>query len=238
MRTIATITLREFKAYFLTPVAYVYLITFLLVVNWIFFRGFFLIGQADLRPMFGMMPWIFLFFAPAVAMGKWAEERKQGTLEMLLTMPVTSLHVVMAKFLAGLMLIACAVTLTLPAALVVTLVGPLDWGPVLGGYAGALMLGGAYLAIGLFFSALTHNQIVAFIMGVVACFILFIVGTPLITMGAKGVTAQILQYLALGTHFDSIARGVIDTRDVIYYCSVIGFFLFLNWLVVREKART
>ncbi len=237
MRSIMTIAGREFRAYFLTPIAYVYLIAFLVIANWVFFRSFFLIGQADLRPMFGMMPWMFLFFAPAVAMGKWAEERKLGTLELLMTLPVKDGEVVVAKFLAGLALIAVAVVMTLPAAVSVSLVGDIDWGPVIGGYVGAVLLGGAYLSIGLMFSALTENQIVAFILGVVGCFVLFIVGTPLIAGGAGGTTASVMQYLALGGHFDSIARGVIDTRDVIYYCSVIAFFLFLNTIIVKGRAR-
>jgi len=229
-----TIAKREFKAYFLSPIAYVFLITFLVVVNWIFFRGFFLIGQADFRPMFSMMPWIFLFFAPAVAMGKWAEERKLGTLELMLTLPVKGYQLVIAKFVAGLTLIACAILFTLPVALSVSMVGDLDWGPVIGGYVGTVLLGGAYLSIGLFFSSLTENQIIAFILGVVACFILFIIGSPLVIGGAKGMLAGVFQYLALGGHFDSIARGVIDTRDIVYYISVIGFFLYLNLLVIRK----
>ncbi len=235
MKVIPTIAYREFKAYFLSPIAYVYLITFLVVVNWIFFRTFFIFGQADMRPMFGMLPWIFLFFAPAVAMGKWAEERKQGTLELLLTLPVKSASVVIAKFLAGIMLIACAMVLTFPAVLTILFVGNLDLGPVIGGYFGTILLGGAYLSIGLFFSSLTENQIVAFILGVVGCFILFMIGTPLVIAGAEGPIAQIFQYAALGQHFDSIARGVIDSRDIIYYFSVIGFFLFLNWIALEAK---
>ncbi len=237
MKSIFIIARREFKAYFLTPIAYVYLMAFLVVVNWVFFRGFFVIGEADLRPLFGMMPWIFLFFAPAVAMGKWAEERKLGTLELLLTLPVKDHQVVIAKFLAGLALIAAAVLLTFPAVITAELVGDLDWGPVIGGYVGAILLGGAYLTIGLLFSALTENQIVAFILGVVGCFALFVIGAPLIAGGAKGMTAGVLQYMALGVHFDSIARGVIDSRDVIYYLSVIAFFLFLNWLAIRGRAK-
>jgi ABC-2 type transport system permease protein len=237
VNSIFIIARREFKAYFLTPIAYVYLVTFLVVVNWIFFRSFFLIGQADLRPMFGMMPWIFLFFAPAVAMGKWAEERKLGTAELLFTLPVKDYQIVVAKFAAGLMLVACAVLLTLPTAVTVSLVGDLDWGPVIGGMLGAVLLGGAYLAIGLFFSAFTENQIVAFILGVMGCFVLFIIGSHLITGGAGGLIAHVLQYAALGGHFDSIARGVIDSRDVIYYLSVIVFFLYLNLKVVQTRAR-
>lgn len=235
MKPIWTIAKREYKAYFLSPIAYVYLITFLVIMNLLFFRGFFLVGQAELRPMFALMPWVFLFFAPAVAMGKWAEEKKFRTLELLLTLPVKDYQVVVAKFLAGLALIASAILLTLPVAITVSLIGDLDWGPVIGGYLGAVLLGGAYLSIGLFFSSLTENQIIAFILGVVGCFVLFAVGFPIIIGGAKGIVAGTMQYLALGEHFHSIARGVIDTRDVIYYLSIIGFFLFLNLKVVKAR---
>jgi ABC-2 type transport system permease protein len=237
MNNIAIIARREFKAYFLSPIAYVYLIVFLLVVNWFFFLGFFLLGHADMRPMFQMMPRIFLILAPAVAMGKWAEERKLGTLELLLTLPVKDCQVVVAKFLAGLALIASAVLLTLPAAFTVAGVGNLDWGPVVGGYLGTILLGGAYLSIGLFFSSLTENQIIAFILGVVGCFALYIIGSPYLTAIVGNPMAVIMQYLAMEGHFNSIARGVIDTRDIIYYLSVIGFFLYLNLKIVQTKIR-
>jgi ABC-2 type transport system permease protein len=237
MINIATIAAREFKGYFLSPIAYVYLITFLVVTNWVFFHGFFLIGQADLRPLFTIMPLIFLFFAPAVAMGRWAEERKLGTLELLFTLPVKDWQAVAAKFIAGLMLMAVAVLLTMPAVITAELVGNLDWGPVVGGMVGTVLLGGAYLSIGLMFSALTENQIIAFILGVAGCFVMLVVGTPLIAGGSSGMWASVATYAGLGTHFQSIARGVIDMRDIIYYLSVIGFFLYLNLVVVRTKAK-
>lgn len=237
MKPLWIIARREFSAYFTSPIAYVYLITFLVVTTWIFFRTFFLFGQADMRPFFGLMPWVFLFFVPAVAMGKWAEERRQGTLEILFTLPIRDRDIVLAKFSAGLSLITTALLLTLPIALTVAAVGDLDWGPVIGGYLGLLFLGGAYLSIGLVLSACTENQIVAFILGVVTGFGLLMVGTPLIVGGASGLFTQALQYLGLGSHFESIARGVIDSRDVIYYLSTIGFFLFLNLKVLETKAR-
>lgn len=237
MKTMIAIAWREFRAYFMSPIAYVYLLTFLVAVNWIFFRTFFLIGQTDMRTFFDMMPWVFLFFVPAVAMGKWAEERKQGTLEILYTLPVRDMNIVMAKFFAGLMLIATAILLTLPIAFTVAIMGDLDWGPVVGGYVGLLFLGGAYLAIGLFISALTENQIIAFIGGVTISFVLLMIGTPLVVGGSSGLAAEAAQYSGLGTHFMSIARGVIDSRDIIYYLSVIGLFAYLNLEVLKLKAR-
>ncbi len=234
MTPIWIIARREFRAYFTSPIAYVYLSTFLVVMTWLFFRGFFLIGEASLRSFFGLMPWIYLFFVPAVAMGKWAEERKAGTLELLFTYPLGKGSVVVAKFLAGLGLISVALLLTLLIPVTVSFLGPLDWGPVIGGYLGLLFLGGAYLAISLWVSSLTENQIIAFIVGVVACFALFIVGEPIVTAGLPVFVAQFFQYLGLGSHFESIGRGVIDSRDLIYYFSMIGFFLFMNWKTLQR----
>jgi len=237
MNNILTIARREFSAYFTSPIAYVYLITFLVVINFIFFRGFFLVGQADMRQFFAIMPWIFLFFVPAVAMGKWAEERRQGTLEILFTLPLQDRDIVLAKFLAGLLLIATALALTLPIVITIELVGSMDLGPAIGGYLGLLFLGGAYLAIGLVISALTENQIIAFILGVAVSFLLLIVGTPMIIGSSSNMFTQAVGYLGLGSHFESIARGVVDTRDIIYYLSVIGFFLYLNLIVLKTRAR-
>jgi ABC-2 type transport system permease protein len=237
MRNVITIAWREFKAYFLSPIAYVYLVVFLVAVNWFFFRVFFVIGQADLRPLFDMMPWIFLFFVPAVTMGKWAEEKKLGTLETLFTLPVRDIEIAVAKFLAALMLVALSLVLTMPIALTVALLGNMDWGPAIGGYLGCLLLGGAYIAIGLVVSALTESQIIAFVGGVAACFAMLVVGTPFITGGATSGFTQFLQYLGLGTHFASLSRGVIDSRDVIYYFSVIGFFMYLNLQILKFRAR-
>jgi len=237
MRNVITIAWREFKAYFLSPIAYVYLVVFLVAVNWFFFRTFFIIGQADLRPLFDMMPWIFLFFVPAVTMGKWAEERKLGTLETLFTLPVRDVEIALAKFLAALMLVALSLALTTPIALTAALLGNMDWGPAVGGYVGCLMLGGAYIAIGLVVSALTESQIIAFVGGVAACFAMLVVGTPFVTGGGTSAFTQFLQYLGLGTHFASLSRGVIDSRDVIYYLSVIGFFVYLNLQILKVRAR-
>jgi len=237
MNALLTIAGREFRSYFFSPIAYVFLVAFLVVVNWVFFHGFFLIGQADLRPLFTIMPLVFLFFAPAVAMGRWAEERKAGTLELLFTLPVRDRDAVVAKFIAGLLLILVAVLLTVPTVVTAELVGDLDWGPVVGGMLGTVLLGGAYLSISLVFSALTENQIIAFILGVVACFVMLVIGTPLVAGGSGGLWTGLVTYAGLGAHFQSVARGVIDTRDVVYYFSVIGFFLYVNLLVVRAKTK-
>ena len=226
---------RELKGYFNSPIAYIFLVVFLLTASWLFFRGYFLYGQADLRPFFSLLPWMFLFFVPAVSMRLWAEERKQGTAELLLTLPVKDEQIILGKYLAGLTLVTLAVFLEFPLVILTARLGDLDFGPVIGGFLGSIFLGGAYLAIGLFLSSITSNQIVAFILGVVVSFALFIVGENLVLVTAPPALAPLLRNLGLGAHFDSIGRGVIDTRDVIYYLSVITFFLYLNRLTLRER---
>lgn len=236
MEKIFTIAKKEFKAYFLSPIAYVYLVAFLVVTNWLFFRGFFLVGQVDLRAFFSLMPWINLFFIPAIAMGKWSEEKKLGTMELLLTLPVTDIQVVMGKFVASFALFVTALVFTLTVPFTIGFLGNMDMGPVIGGYIGLLFLGAAYLSIGLFVSALTENQIVAFILGVIACFVLLLVGEPIFTTSIPNFLVGFFSYLGLGAHFTSIGRGVIDSRDIIYYLSVIGFFLWLNLKVVESRS--
>jgi ABC-2 type transport system permease protein len=219
---------KEFQSYFISPIAYVFITVYLVVTNFLFFQGFFLINQADMRGYFGLLPWVYLFFVPAITMRSWAEERKVRTLEVLLTWPVRDVEVVLGKFLASLGFLATAVLLSITIPVTIALLGNPDGGAIVCSYIGALLMGAAYLAVGLWVSSLTENQIVAFIVGVVVTFALFIVGSPFVTMAAPAAVVPVLTYLGLGTHFDSISRGVIDTRDIIYYLSVIGFFLFLN----------
>jgi ABC-2 type transport system permease protein len=228
LQTIGTICGKEFKAFFVSPIAYVFITVYLVVTNFLFFQGFFLINQADMRGYFGLLPWVFLFFVPAITMRTWAEEKKVKTLEILLTWPVSDLQVVLGKFLAAFAFLAVAILLSITIPITIVFLGNPDVGAIICSYVGALLMGAAYLAIGLWISSLTENQIVAFILGVVATFILFIIGSPFVTMAAPSLIVPVLTYLGLGTHFDSIGRGVIDTRDIIYYLSIIGFFLFLN----------
>lgn len=235
MSTVWTIAKKEFRDYFTAPIAYIYLITFLAVTTWLFLRSFFLVGQGTLRGFFTLMPWIYLFFIPAIAMGKWSEEKKQGTIELLFTLPISKRDVLAGKFLAGLGLLTTALLCTFPLPLTLSFIAKLDWGPVIGGYLGLLFMGGAYLAIGLWISSLTRNQIVAFILGVAACFALFIIGEPLVTTGLPSLPASVLRYAGLGTHFESIGRGVIDSRDILYYFSVILLFLFFNLKVLEGR---
>ncbi len=217
MQNISAIFKKEFKAYFLSPIAYIFITVYLITTTFLFFQGFFLINQADMRGYFDLMPWVFLFFVPAITMRTWAEEKKVKTLELLLTWPISDFEVVVGKFLASFALLSIVVLLSITIPVTIAILGHPDMGQIVGQYIGALLLGGAYLAIGLWVSSLTENQIVA-----------FIVGNPFVTMASPSFLVPVLSYLGLGNHFESISRGVIDTRDLIYYASVIGFFLFLN----------
>jgi ABC-2 type transport system permease protein len=228
MQKALPIFVKEFKSYFTSPIAYVFITVYLVITNFLFFQGFFLINQADMRAYFGLLPWVYLFFVPAITMRTWAEEKKVKTLEILLTWPVRDVEVVVGKFLASFAFLSLALLLSVTIPISIAMLGDPDMGIIVSSYVGALLMGAAYLAIGLWVSSLTENQIVAFIVGVVVTFLLFIVGNPFVTMRAPTSLVPVLSYLGLGTHFESISRGVIDTRDLIYYLSVIGFFLFLN----------
>lgn len=219
---------KEFKGFFISPIAYVFITVYIVVTNFLFFQGFFIINQADMRGYFSLIPWVFLFFVPAITMRAWAEEKKVNTLELFLTWPVTDVQVVLGKFLASFLFLCVAILLSLTIPITITILGDPDHGVILGGYLGTILLGGAYIAIGLWISSYTENQIIAFILGVVAIFILYIIGNPFITMAVPSFLVPIFNYLGLGNHFESIQRGVIDSRDIIYYLSVIGVFLFLN----------
>ncbi|MCD6508580.1 ABC transporter permease [Candidatus Poribacteria bacterium] len=235
MSNVMAVIRKELKGYFNSPIAYIFIIVFLTLSSWLFFRGFFLIGQADMRPFFSLMPWIFLFFVPAVSMRLWAEERKLGTVEILMTLPLKDWETVLGKFLAGLTLIGIALLLSISIPITVSYLGNPDPGPIVGGYVGTLLLGAAYLAIGLFASTLTENQIIAFIIGVVFCFIMLIVGEEIVLFSVPSFLTPIFRYIGLAVHFSSIGRGVIDSRDIIYYLSVISFFLYLSVHVVQSR---
>ncbi len=235
MRNMLTIFQKEFKSYFNSPIAYIFIITFLLFSNWLFFRTFFLIGQAHMRPLFGILPWLFLILAPAITMRAWAEEKKMGTMEVLMTLPLKDYEIVLGKFLASFIFLIIAVLLTFPLALTIYFLGKPDNGTIIGGYLGACLMGGAYLAIGLFISSLTQNQIIAFIVSIVVCFAFLIIGEDIVLMSAPAILSPVFTYLGLGAHFESISRGVIDSRDLLYYSSIIGFFLFLNTLAIESR---
>lgn len=235
MRTIWTLFKKELMSYFNSPIAYIFIGVFLVVGNWLFFKSFFLIQEASMRGFFDLLPWMFLFLAPALTMRLWAEEKKQGTIEFLLTLPVTDWQVVLAKFFGALtfMIVTLALTITLP--ITIAYLGNVDFGPVIGGYLGAIFLGGAYLSLGLFISSLTKNQIIAFILGLVASFAAFMIGADFILIGAPKFMVPVMSFLGLGNHFYNISKGVIDTKDIIYYGSFIFFFLWMNTKIIEAR---
>jgi ABC-2 type transport system permease protein len=227
---------KEFRSYFDSPIAYIFITAFLLLVNFLFFWTFFVAGQADMRPFFGFMPFVFLFFVPSITMRLWAEERKMGTLEILLTLPVQEKEVVLGKFISSFLFLALMLALTFNVPLLVGTLGKPDWGQIICGYLGTLLLGASYLAIGLFASALSENQIIAFILAIVIGVALLIVGEWFFLMLLPDFMVPVLSYLGLATHFESMGRGVIDSRDILYYLSIIGIFLYLNVNVVENRS--
>jgi ABC-2 type transport system permease protein len=235
MKNVFAIARREFQGYFSSLIAYVFLVIYLLLTSWLFFRLFFLNGQASMRLMFDVLPWVFLFFIPAITMRLWAEEKKVGTMELLMTLPLRDRDAVIGKYLAALALLVLALLLTFLLPIITAFLGNLDPGPVVGGYLGAILLGGAYLAIGVFVSSLTENQIVAFILGVVLIFIMYMIGSDIVLYSVPASLASVFEYLSLGTHFNSIGRGVIDSRDLVYYLSIIVFFLYLNTRSIESR---
>ena len=224
------IAAKEFATFFASPAAYIFLGAFLVVSLFVFFwvETFFSRNIADARPLFQWMPVLLIFLVAALTMRAWSEERRAGTLELLFTLPVSSLQLVLGKFLGSFALLAVALALTLPLPLTVALLGPLDWGPVLGAYLASLLLGGAYISIGLFISARTDNQIVALIGAVAAGGLLYLLGSPTVAGLFGTQAAEVLKLIGSGSRFESITRGVLDLRDLYYYLALMGIFLSLN----------
>jgi len=216
---------RELRSYFNSPVAYVVIVVFLAIVGWYFSSNLFLINTASMRVVFELVPLVFLFFVPAVTMRLLAEEKKSGTLELLTTKPVRDAEIVLGKFLAAWSLLAATLAPTLVYLITLMFLGSPDLGPVIAGYIGLLLTGGVYIAIGIFASGLTENQIVAFLVGLLIVLALFLADKVLIYM--PSVIAPTIEYMGIDYHFGSIARGVIDSRDIIYFGSVMGFALML-----------
>jgi len=224
---------KEFKTYFVSPVAYIVISVFLLVTGWFFFSTFFIYNQADLRNFFNLLPLIFAFIVPAITMRLFSEELNVGSYEILMTMPVTCIDVVLGKFLAATIFIAAMLVPTLSYPIFVSFIGKLDWGSVIGGYTGAIFLGASYSAIGLFASSLTRNQIIAFIIGVAVCFTLTLIDKMLFFFPGNIVT--FLEYLGADFHFQNISKGVIDSRDILYFVSIIFISLYGANLVMQRK---
>ena len=241
MKNVWVIAKRELAGYFTSPVAYIFLVIFLLLTGFFTFTAgqFFERGEASLSAFFGWHPWLYLVLVPAVGMRLWAEERRAGTLELIMTMPLTPAQAIVGKFLASWIFLALALLLTFPVIITANVLGDPDNGMIIAGYLGSLFLAGAYLAVTCMTSALTRNQVVAFILSVVACLFLLLAGfnpvTDLIARWASPALVDTVAAFSVITHFEGFQRGVIDSRDLLFFLSVIGFSLFATGIILRNR---
>jgi len=241
MRNTLAIFKREFGGYFATPVAYVFIVIFLFLTGIFTFYlgGFYEREQADLQPFFAFHPWLYLFLIPAISMRLWSEERKTGTIELLMTLPVSMPQAVSGKFLAAWCFTGIALVLTVPTWITANYLGDPDNGVILASYLGSFFMAGAFLAIGSCVSAVTRNQVIAFVISVVLCFGFIVSGFPMVldfvSSWAPQVVIDTIASFSFLTHFNSITKGVIDLRDVIFFGSLIGCFLYANAIVIDLK---
>jgi ABC-2 type transport system permease protein len=240
--TIKTIAKRELVAYFTSPVAYVFIVIFLLLNGFFTFMvgRFFERGEASLGGTFFMWhPWFYLFLVPAVGMRLWADERRVGTLELLLTLPIAPWEAIVGKFIASWLFLGLALALTFPVVLTVNYLGSPDNGVIFAAYVGSWLMAGAYLAVSCITSAITRSQVVSFIISVVACLFLILAGFPPVIQLLQGLTnhwqwlVEVITSFSVITHFDGFQKGVLDSRDVIFFLSVIGFSLFATSVILR-----
>ncbi len=242
MKNAMTIARRELGGYFASPVAYVFLVIFLLLTGFFTFMmgNFFLRNEASLMSFFVWHPWLYMLLVPAVGMRLWAEELRMGTLELLFTMPVTPGQAIWGKFLAGWVFLGLAVLLTLPMVFTAYYLGQPDGGPILTGYIGSFLMAGAYLAISGMTSACTRNQVISFITSVVICLLLVLAGYPPVTnillkWGAPNAMVEFAAGLSVVFHFESMQRGVLDLRDLVYFCSLISFAIFSTGVLLKSR---
>jgi len=244
VNSVRAIFKRELSGYFGSPVAYVFIVIFLLLLGFFTFyiSRFFEMGQADLRGFFQWHTWVYLLLIPALAMKLWAEERRQGTIELVLTLPVTVAEVTLGKFLAAWVFIGFSLFLTFPMVLTVNYLGDPDLGAILCAYVGSFLMAGAYLSVGIMTSSLTKNQVISFILAVVLCLFFVLAGfgpiTSIISGWAPVWFVSLISELSFLFHFSSIQRGVLDSRDLIYYVSVIFFMLFVTGVVIQNRKGT
>ena len=240
-KNIRAIFKRELYGYFHTPVAYVFIIIYLFLTGiFSFYLGaFYERGQADLEPFFRFHPWLYLFLIPAIAMRLWSEERKSGTIELLMTLPISITDAVLGKYFAAWCFTAIALVLTFPMWITVNYLGEPDNAVILAGYLGSLLMAGGFLAIGSCISALSKSQVIAFVVSVVICFLFILSGFPLVLDFFQGWAPQalveVISSLSFLTHFDSINKGVIDMRDLVYYLVLISFWLYANVAVIDSR---
>lgn len=236
-----TILKREWKAYFESPVAYVFLVVFLMLIGFLTFSvgNYYEAGEADLRSFFFWHPWVYLILVPAASMRLWAEDRKRGTIELLLTLPITMTNAIIGKFVAAWLFLILALALTFPIVLTTLYLGHPDMGAVWGGYLGSAMLSGAYLAVGMFTSATTRNQVISFVLSVVICLFLVLAGWPPVTQlfseWAPDRLVTGIASISVMPHFESIQRGVLDLGDIGYYLSLIVIMLFATYVVIENR---
>jgi ABC-2 type transport system permease protein len=241
MRNVGIIMRRELGSYFATPLAYVFIFIFLLLASSFTFYlgGLYERGQADLNPFFSFHPWLYLFLIPAISMRLWAEERKSGTIELLMTQPVTLWQAVLGKFFAAWIFAGLALALTFPLWLTVNYLGNPDNGAILAAYAGSLLLAAGFLAIGSFMSAVTRNQVVAFILAVATCFAFLLAGYPIVLDAFRAwlpaTFVEAIASLSFLTHFDSIQKGVLDLTDLLYFAMLIAYFLIATAVVLDVR---
>jgi ABC-2 type transport system permease protein len=241
MNPVLAVFRRELKSYFLTPVAYVFIVIFLVVANWFGFGfgGLYERGQADLLPFFTFHPWLFLFLVPALSMRLWAEERRSGSIELLMTLPIEPWQAVAGKFLAAWAFTALAILLTFPIWITVNFLGDPDNGVIAASYIGSILTAGGFLAVGNFVSAMTKNQVIAFVVGVVICFLLLVAGYAPVIEAFSGWAPQTLvdaiASLSFLTHFESISKGVVDLRDIFYFAVLIAASLYATTLILGIK---
>jgi ABC-2 type transport system permease protein len=233
MSNVLPIFRKEMRSYFTSPVAYIVMTVFLIITGWFFSNSLFLIGQASMRNVFSIIPFVFTFFVPALTMRMLAEERKTGTFELLVTMPVSDVEVVLGKYLASVALLSLSVLLTMTYAFTLGALGEVDAGVIFAGYVGLILLGAGYVAVGILFSSLTENQIVAFIASFVVILALSLVDKMLLFVPTS--MASVFEYLSAEYHFNNIARGVVDTRDLVYYGSLIVLGLYFSARALQRR---
>jgi len=241
MNIVSALFRRELQSYFATPVAYVFIVIFLVLMGTFTFYlgGFYEQGQADLRAFFNFHPWLYLFLVPAISMRLWAEERKSGSVELLMTLPITPWQAVLGKYLAAWAFTGIALALTFPIWITVNYLGDPDNGTIFAAYIGSLLMAGGFLAIGSCISASTQNQVIAFVISIVVCFGFLLSGFPMVldmfSAWAPQVIVDTIASLSFLTHFSNISRGVIDFRDLVYFGLLIGTFLYANTIVLQWK---
>lgn len=224
---------RELSAYFNSPMAYIVISVFLLMTGWFFTSRLFLSGDSSLRNVFGIIPFIFIFFIPAITMRLLSEERKSGTIELLVTMPISDLEIVLGKYFAGLGLLIAALFFTFPYALTIMILGKPDIGMLISGYLGLILMGASYVSIGVFASTISKNQVVSFILAFLIIFTLWLIDKFLVIMPTNLV--PLLQFLSIDYHYENLSRGVIDSRDLLYYLSLVVFMLSLSKLSLESR---